>query len=148
MKSSLPRAGTLLAAMAILAAPTAATAQNAGSALLGLWNTGSEGGKVEIYRCGPAYCGKIADAARLRADPNLRDIRNKNPSLRDRRLKGLVVLQSFGGGPTTFKGGPVYDPESGDAASRGELRLLPSGALEVKGCVAFFCRTKLWTKIG
>ena len=36
------------------------------SSLTGVWNTGSEGGKVQIYRCGDALCGKIVDAARLR----------------------------------------------------------------------------------
>lgn len=114
--------------------------------ILGTWATGTEGGKVQIYRCGQNYCGRIADATRLRADPNLLDVNNNNPQLRDRKLKGLVVLNGFSGGPTVFKGGPVYDPETGEGANRGELKLLPSGRLEVKGCVAMFCRTKTWTR--
>jgi uncharacterized protein (DUF2147 family) len=140
--------GASLAAAALVAALSPAAAHAAAPSILGMWHTGTEGGKVEIYRCGTAYCGKVADADRLRTDPNLRDVRNSNASLRDRRLKGLVVLQGFEGGPALFKGGPVYDPETGDGASRGELKLLPSGKLEVKGCVAFFCRTKIWTRAG
>ncbi|KTE43592.1 MULTISPECIES: DUF2147 domain-containing protein [unclassified Sphingopyxis] len=130
-----------LAAVA-LAVPAGASATD----IMGVWATGSEGGRVEIYRCGKALCGKIVDAKRLRANPDLRDVRNSDPKLRQRKLKGLVVLQGFSGGPREWKGGPVYDPESGDGAGRGQLKLLANGTLELKGCVAVFCRTKIWTR--
>lgn len=133
-----------LAAAALFAAPTAASAAD----LTGIWATGSEGGRVEIYRCGAALCGKVVDAARLRGNPDLRDVRNSDAKLRQRRIKGLVVLKGFTGGPVEWKGGPVYDPETGDGASRGYLKLLANGKLELKGCVAFICRTKIWTKAG
>lgn len=132
------------AAAALLAVPGAASAAD----LTGIWSTGSEGGRVEIYRCGTALCGKVIDAARLRGNPDLRDVRNSDPKLRGRRIKGLVVLKGFTGGPVEWKGGPVYDPESGDGASRGYLKLLANGKLELKGCVAFICRTKIWTRAG
>ena len=131
-----------LTAAAVLAPASAMAADP-----VGLWATGSEGGRVEIYRCGAALCGKVVDAKRLRANPDLRDVRNGDPKLRQRRLMGLIVLQNFKGGPSEWKGGPVYDPETGDGASRGELRLLGNGKLEVKGCLAFFCRTKTWTRL-
>ena len=117
------------------------------SDITGLWATGSEGGRVQIYRCGGELCGKVVDAVRLRGNPDLRDLRNSNPELRQRRIKGLVVLRGFTGGPREWRGGPVYDPETGDGASRGYLKLLPGGKLELKGCVAFFCRTKVWTRV-
>ena len=129
------------ASVALLAAPNAAAAE-----ITGIWATGSEGGRVEIYRCGQALCGKIVDAARLRTNPDLRDVRNSDSNLRQRRLKGLVVLNGFTGGPREWQGGPVYDPETGSGAGRGYLKLLPNGKLELKGCVAFFCRTKIWTR--
>lgn len=137
----------LFAAALMPVGPPAAMAKSSDASILGIWATGTAGGKVEIYRCGKGFCGKIVDAARLRTDPDLRDLRNNNPDLRDRKLKGLVVLQSFEGGPIRFKGGPVYGPETGDGAHRGELALLSVEKLEVKGCVAFFCRTKTWTRI-
>lgn len=131
----------------LLSAIAPATAAD-GSRILGVWATGSEGGRVEIYRCGEALCGKIVDATRLRANPDLRDVRNPDRSLRDRKLKGLVVLRGFTGGPAEWKGGPVYDPESGDGAANGYLTLRRDGKLEVKGCVAaIFCRTKVWTRV-
>lgn len=137
----------LILGIVMIAASPAASAKMTEPSIIGMWATGTEGGKVEIYRCGQAVCGRIADVSRLRADPDLRDMRNKNARLRHRKLKGLIILQSFKGGPAHYKGGPVYDPETGDGASRGELKLLPSGKLEVKGCVTVFCRTKIWTRI-
>ncbi|MEW4469075.1 DUF2147 domain-containing protein, partial [Parasphingorhabdus sp. JC815] len=69
-------------------------------------------------------------------------------ALRNRRLKGLVVLSGFIGGPREWKGGSVYDPETGDGAATGYLTLRKDGKLEVKGCkAAIFCRTKLWTRV-
>lgn len=131
-------------AAGLLPAPTAASEAD----ILGIWATGSEGGRVEIYRCGgEALCGRIVDATRLRANPDMRDVRNPDENLRARRLKGLVVLRGFTGGPAEWKGGPVYDPESGEGAATGYLTLRGDGKLEVKGCkAAIFCRTKVWTR--
>lgn len=131
-----------LAALGLFAAPASASAAD----ITGIWATGSEGGRVEIYRCGAALCGRVVAAARLRDNPDLRDVRNSDAKLRQRRIKGLVVLKGFTGGPVEWKGGPVYDPETGDGAARGYLKLLPNGKLELKGCVAFICRTKIWTR--
>ncbi|RXZ65036.1 DUF2147 domain-containing protein [Pelagerythrobacter rhizovicinus] len=134
--------------LGLLLAASAPAAAGDGSRILGVWATGSEGGRVEIYRCGEALCGKIVDATRLRANPDLRDVRNPDRSLRNRKLKGLVVLRGFTGGPAEWQGGPVYDPESGDGAAKGYLTLRRDGKLEVKGCkAAIFCRTKVWTRV-
>ncbi|UIJ46764.1 DUF2147 domain-containing protein [Sphingomonas cannabina] len=138
----------LLLAVTASAAMLVAAAPAPPADITGLWATGSNDGRVQIYRCGAALCGRVVDAAPLRADPDRRDIRNADPKLRERRLKGLVVLQGFTGGPTDWKGGPVYDPETGSGASKGYLKLRPDGKLEIKGCVAFFCRTKVWTRAG
>ena len=141
----------ILCAMIVVAAAgggSAVAAQQGSGAITGLWSTGSQGGRVELYRCGAAICGKVDDAAPLRANPDQRDVKNSDAKLRDRRLKGLVVLRGFTGGPREWKGGPVYDPESGDGAARGYLTLRADGKLEVKGCkAAIFCRTKVWTRV-
>ena len=135
------------AAAAALAALLIAMPAHAGG-ITGLWATGSQDGRVRIYRCGAALCGRIVDAAPIRANPDQRDVHNADASLRGRRLKDLVVLAGFTGGPGEWKGGPVYDPETGSGAATGYLRLRPDGRLEIKGCVALFCRTKVWTRVG
>lgn len=89
----------LLATTLIVAAGggAAAASQGSGGAITGLWSTGSQGGRVELYRCGAAICGKVNDATPLRANPDKRDVKNPDPALRARRLKGLVVLRAFTG---------------------------------------------------
>lgn len=143
----LPLSRSMIRVVAIIAGLTALASPAAARDLTGIWATGTEAGRVQIYRCGAALCGRVVDAARLRANPDLTDLRNSDAGLRTRKLKGLVVLQGFTGGPAEWQGGPVYDPETGSGARKGYLKLLPDGKLELKGCVAFFCRTKIWTRV-
>src|SRR3546814_7641317 len=58
-----------------------AEAAPSGQGIAGIWATGSEGGRVQIYQCGAALCGKIVDATRIRANPDQRDERNPDPKL-------------------------------------------------------------------
>ena len=102
------------AAVAFAGGGTAFAASQGNGAITGLWSTGSQGGRVELYRCGAAICGKVDDAAPLRANPDQRDVKNPDRKLRERRLKGLVVLRGFAGGPREWTGGPLYDPETGE----------------------------------
>jgi uncharacterized protein (DUF2147 family) len=128
----------------VLAGP--ATAQD--GSLIGKWRTAAQGGVVEIHACGPALCGRVVDAAPLRRNPNQKDVRNRNPDLRDRPLRGVRVLDGFTGGPTAWNGGPLYDPDSGQRASRGTLTLVGRDRLSVRGCIApLLCRTQTWTRV-
>lgn len=117
-------------------------------AVIGRWNTQKQGGVVEIHRCGQALCGRVVDGAPLRANPDQRDIRNPDKALRGRKVMGLRVLNGFAGGPGEWKGGPLYDPETGDGAKSGSLKLADANTLKVKGCIAsFLCRTQTWTRV-
>lgn len=135
--------GALLIALATV---TPATAQEA--SILGRWSTPAENGVVEIHRCGPALCGRLVDAAPLRRDPDQRDVRNRDADQRGRPLRGLPVLRSFTGGPSEWRGGPLYDPNSGQTAERGTLTLVSEDRLAVRGCIArVLCRTQTWRRI-
>ena len=138
----------IVRAMAVALAIGAATpvvAQDA--SILGRWHTQDEGGVVEIQRCGHALCGRLVDAAPLRRNPDQRDVRNRDADQRDRRLRGLIVLRNFTGGPTEWSGGPLYDPDSGRTASSGTLTLRDDDRLSVKGCIApLLCRTQTWRR--
>lgn len=134
-------AGLVLA----LAAAQPVAAQEA--SILGRWRTPAEGGVVEIQRCGDALCGRLIDAAPLRRNPDQRDVRNRDASLRDRPLRGLTVLNRFTGGPSEWRGGPLYDPNSGQSADRGTLTLVDGDRLSVRGCIArVLCRTQTWRR--
>ena len=113
MKSTVAPRMILAFAVVVATGGGLAEASRGNDVINGVWATGSQRGRVEVYRCGSSLCGKVIDAASLRANPDRRDVNNPEASLRDRRLKGLVVLQGFEGGPREWKGGPVYDPETG-----------------------------------
>lgn len=135
----------LLASFALLAVPPSAAAQEA--SILGRWRTPAEGGVVEIHRCGAALCGRLIDAAPLRRNADQRDVRNRDAALRDRPLRGVLVLRGFTGGPTEWRGGPLYDPNSGQTAERGTLTLTTPDRLAVRGCIArVLCRTQTWRR--
>jgi len=134
--------GVMLAAL--LASPVLAQ----DSALLGRWRTSAQDGVVVMERCGTAVCGRLHDAAPLRVNPNQRDVRNRDAGLRERPLKNLTVLDRFSGGPRTWSGGPLYDPDTGQSAGRGTLTLLDGDTLAVKGCIApLLCRTQTWKRV-
>lgn len=133
---------------ALVVLGTAAPAASQEASIIGRWRTPAEGGVVEIQRCGEALCGRLVDAAPLRRNPDQKDVRNRNASLRDRPLRGLAVLQNFTGGPTVWRGGPLYDPNSGQSAARGTLTLVDANSLTVQGCIArLLCRTQTWRRV-
>ena len=135
------------AAGLLLALTTAAPAVAQEASILGRWRTPSEGGVVEIQRCGQALCGRLVDAAPLRRNPDQRDVRNRDETQRDRPLRGLLVLRNFTGGPNEWRGGPLYDPNSGQSAERGTLTLVDGDRLAVRGCIArVLCRTQTWRR--
>jgi uncharacterized protein (DUF2147 family) len=131
----------------MLTAATAAAAQAGDKALIGRWHTEREGGVVEIHRCGQALCGRVVDGARLRINPDQRDVRNPDPTQRSRKVLGARVLSGFSGGPAKWKGGPLYDPETGNRAGSGTLTLTSPDTLKVQGCLAMFlCKTQTWRR--
>lgn len=138
------RAWVLVAA---LVAGVASPVMAQDEVLLGRWRTPAQNGVVAIERCGAALCARVVDAAALRADPDQRDVRNRDPALRTRPIKGLTVVRAASGGPRVWTAGPLYDPDSGRGAATGTLTLVAPDRLAVRGCIArMLCRTQTWTR--
>jgi uncharacterized protein (DUF2147 family) len=113
----------------------------------GLWATPSNGGQVEIARCGNSLCGKLVTSNHIKTDPARKDAKNKDEAQRNRPLKNLQMLYDFTGGPTKWTGGKVYNPEDGGTYS-GTIELVSDNELKLKGCiVAPLCKTQKWTRI-
>lgn len=129
------------AALGLLATPALAADAT------GLWQTPTNGGQVEIARCGNSLCGKLVSSNHIRENPALKDVRNKDESQRVRTLKNLQMLYDFTGGPTKWTGGKVYNPDDGGTYS-GTIELIGENQLKLKGCiVAPFCKTQVWTRL-
>ncbi|HWT51404.1 MAG TPA: DUF2147 domain-containing protein [Caulobacter sp.] len=135
------RTTLMAAALAAVAAP--AFAQD----VTGLWQTQTNGGQVEISRCGNSICGKLTTSDHIKTNPALKDVRNKDTSQRDRPLKGLQMLWGFQGGPDKWTGGKVYNPDDGGTYS-GTITMKSPTTLKLKGCIVVpLCKSETWTRI-
>jgi len=136
---------TALAMATALGLSSATAAAAAGPE--GLWNTPVHHGVVEVYDCGDAICARIVTSDNLKLDPTEKDVRNKDPALRNRPLKGLTVMWDFKGGPTEWKDGHAYDPSDG-GSYHGSLKLVDPDTIRLTGCIIFpLCQTQSWTRV-
>ncbi len=137
MRRSIP----LLAAL-LCAAPLAAA-----DPIEGRWVTADKDAVVAIGQCGRSLCGRIARFLVVPPQgPDQRDVNNRNPRLRDRKLLGMPILTGLDEEAELWRG-EIYDPRSGKTY-RAVVRRKGSGLLEVKGCLGPFCQTQIWRKGG
>ncbi|MEO1234165.1 MAG: DUF2147 domain-containing protein [Myxococcota bacterium] len=96
-------------------------------AVVGRWWNPERSGQIEIYRDGSHYFGKIVS----RKD-NVLDAKNPDPTLRSRRVVGVVFLTDFQfDGKDRWKGGKIYVFRTGDTVD-GEL-WIEDGTLVMRG---------------
>lgn len=134
-----------LAALATLALALPVAAQDSGS-IAGRWRTDDGKAVITIAPCssgGATLCGRITRFLVAEPAGGARDTNNPDRSLRSRPLMGVQVLSNLSreGQRWTGRG---YSPEEGrhfNATVRVE-----NGRLNVRGCVAVFCRTVVWTR--
>ena len=114
----------------------------------GVWKTPVDGGStVRIEPCGQAICGRAVSSPRLVTFPDQRDVRNRDPALRGRLIKGLLLLKLRPLGPSRWGDGWVYDPRNG-GTYKGTAELKSDGRLLLRGCiVAPFCQTQTWQRV-
>lgn len=143
-----PRPVVALAATLLVASAGGSTAASPAASPVGLWLTPDDHGQIEVFACGSKLCGRIVTSDKLRANPGLKDAANKDPALRDRPLKGLVLMKNFAGGPARWTGGAIYRPQDG-GAYQGTIDLVDASTLKLKGCVvAPLCQTQVWKRAG
>lgn len=127
-----------LAAAAAIASPDAA---------LGRWHTETKNGIVEIDRCGASICGRLVGSDGLRANPDLRDIHNKDAASRGRRLMGLQILAGFTRSDGGWTGGTIYNGDDG-GTYKATVTPVDADHLRVRGCIIWpLCKSQTWTRI-
>lgn len=120
--------------------------------ILGNWLSEEKDGRIEIYKTGDKYFGKLvwgrdlmeADGKTPRKDRT--DVKNSDPKLRSRPLLGLVLLTNFTYDDGEWNGGKIYDPKSGKTYSC--TMKFKGDKLEIRGYVgvSMFGRTTVWTR--
>jgi uncharacterized protein (DUF2147 family) len=113
----------------------------------GRWITVDRDAIVEVTACGTAVCGRIAKF--LVTPPggvDQRDVNNRDPKLRGRKIMGMMVLQNLKESGKEWKG-TIYDPRSGKNY-RSVVFLTKNGTLTVKGCLGPICQSQKWARAG
>ena len=128
----------LIASMLLIATPAIAA-----EPITGPWLTDTKDGVIEIAPCGSAMCGKLAKSL-VPIKPPGTDFRNPDPKLRARPILGLPILTGFVQDGEVWRG-TAYDPKAGKSYNTTLQRLGPD-TLKVRGCIAFFCRSVMWSR--
>ena len=135
----------------LLAMAANAFAQTSGGGMiLGVWLSENKDGKIEVYKSGNKYFGKLIWGKTMyEADgtTSRKDVENKDEKLRSRNLKDLVMLTNFTYHDNTWEGGEIYDPYSGKTYSC--TLKLKDGKLNIRGYVgvSLFGRTSVWERV-
>jgi uncharacterized protein (DUF2147 family) len=118
-------------------------------ALLGTWLTGSSKGKVQIYKEGDKYSGKIVwlkEPNREDGTPKL-DRHNPDKAKQTNPILGLNMLKGFVFDEDKWVDGTIYDPENGKTYS---CKITwRDGKLDVRGYmgISLIGRTDTWFKV-
>lgn len=127
-----------------------ASSQNKADEIVGVWLTsGKKQGKIQIYKSGDRYYGKVVWLKYPTKDNKpLTDIKNPEQTKRNQPIIGLVILNGFKfDGDDEWGDGKIYDPESGKTYSC-NISLKDKNTLKVRGYIGapMFGRTEIWSR--
>jgi uncharacterized protein (DUF2147 family) len=125
--------------------------------ILGVWYNQERDAKIEIFKCGEKYCGRVvwlkepnypAGSKEGTPDTPKLDHKNPDPTLRSKPVIGLRIVNDFVfAGDSMWKGGKVYDPKNGKTYS-GKMTLVSPDQLNLRGFIgiSLIGRTAIWTR--
>jgi uncharacterized protein (DUF2147 family) len=140
------RFSLLLAALAVSAAASASGPAFAADPT-GIWLSQDGDVKMKVARCGEAVCSTIF----WLKEPNDKngkpktDQNNPDTSKRSRPIMGSPIILPMKADGADKWSGQVYNAEDGKTYS-GSFALSGASKADLKGCVAFICKTKTWTR--
>ena len=119
-------------------------------AIVGNWQNPSGEGRIQIFKKGEAYYGKLywLKEPNENGKPKV-DKKNPDKSKKSRPLKDLVILTDFNyAGQGEWSDGQIYDPKSGKTYSC-KMTLKDANKLDIRGYVgiSLLGRSEIWTRI-
>ena len=114
--------------------------------VFGVWLTAAKDGYVEIRDCGDGTpCGTLVRIVPTGTNTEL-DARNRDPSLRQRKLIGTPIVWGFKQTSKKWQHGSIYNPNDGKTFAA-SLERRDDGTLKVRGCLGPICRTNIWERV-
>ena len=125
--------------------------------ILGAWFNQAKDAKIEIFKCGNDYCGKIVwlkeptyPAGSKEGTPGTPKIDTKNPDASHRKnpIMGMQIVNGLQPASTgLWKNGKIYDPDSGKTYSS-KATLVSPDELDLRGFIgiSLLGRTEKWTR--
>jgi uncharacterized protein (DUF2147 family) len=132
---------TMITMMALILSFSVAFAQDADK-ITGLYWSPKKDAKIEIYKKGDKYYGRSIWVANPR-----KDTENPVKALQSRDVQGIELLTDFTFVKDIYKGGKIYDPESGKTY---DCKMTIAGnTLKVRGFIGFSLlgRTEIFERI-
>ncbi len=146
----------LLLLLVVTASLAPCFAADAGE-ILGIWLNQDKDAKIEIFKCGDKYCGKIVwlkepnypqdSKDGTPGTPKL-DHKNPSPAAKKTPLMGLQIVNDLvPAGENAWKDGKIYDPKSGKTYNA-KASLASPNELKLRGFIGFSLlgRTEKWTR--
>ena len=122
-------------------------AQEPPDKIVGIWLNEDKTNKIEIYKAGISYSGKIVWLSTMESNPKLqpKDKNNPDTKLRNRNILGMEIItgiQYFNG---KWVNGTIYSPKKGIYANC-KLELLSDQQLKIIVSKSGFTKTQIWTR--
>ncbi|WP_183575618.1 DUF2147 domain-containing protein [Mucilaginibacter sp. X5P1] len=122
-----------------------------GDKVLGIWLSKKKDAKIEIFKSGNKYSGKLIWGAEMyEADGKtpLKDTKNPDAALRTRSRLNLVFIADLTYDNGAYTDGHLYDARSGKTYSL-KMRLKDYDSLEMRGYygLSLFGQTFTWTRV-
>ena len=126
--------------------------------ILGTWLNQAQDAKLEIFKCGSDFCGKIIwlkeplyPAGSREGAPGSPKVDTNNPEVSHRKdpLMGMQIISGFQpSGDGQWKNGKIYDPDSGKTYSA-KASLASPDQLDLRGFIgiSLLGRTEKWTRV-
>lgn len=118
--------------------------------ILGTWFNQEKDSKIQIYKSGESYFGKIVWIKNHPADGNPA-LDSKNPDEEDRKkpVMGLNILKNFRfSGKNSWIEGQIYNPRDGNSYA-GKMTLKNKNTLDLRGYIGspIFGKTVTFTRV-
>jgi uncharacterized protein (DUF2147 family) len=114
----------------------------------GVWLTQSGDAKIKVSRCGSALCGRIVwlkEPIDKKTGKAQLDDHNADPAMRGRKIVGLSLFIEMQAAGANKWSGRIYNADDGKTYAS-TVTLLPSGNLNVRGCMGTLCAGEDWTR--